>query len=388
MHSLQFTAGKHQLICHHGHLPPLSPHPPSSTTPSTSQPPKSDLLTRLLHRYPLLHRLELLYSTPTPSSPLLPSLFSSPPPPAYHVVGGLAPLLSSSFLLPLLPSLSLFSLSPSPLSSSVRLHSSHLSLSLDADTAQQIGLPSSPSTPSSHSPLRLLSLPLSPSTYSPTHRLYDRLHTRLLPLPPLHLLVHCPGLEPPWPPGTRARPAPYREERWQADGVGVVDLPAVLDVVSRAPPPVVKGAGKKGREGKGGGDEGGVWAVELMDWVGLTAHRLQELLPSPTSAPTPSPLIDCPLCPSLPLLPAAASLHSLRATGVMTAVEAVDALRVGRGWLGQGGSTWVALCGWGWGVGGEGADEEGNAEADYALFLCSDGRFLAFEARNACLVPS
>ena len=442
MHSLQCATAQQQqqqqLVCHLGHLPVLQPLPlpvnldpppppppfsdATSASPCPAPPPpphhhKPDLLTRLLHRRPLLHRLELIApslsstssSASLPSSLFPSSLFpSSPPPPAYHLLASLPPLLTAAFLQPLLPSLSLVSLSPSPVASSVQLHSSHLHLHLNAEAAQTLGLPSVPSSSfsssssSSSSPAstsyRRLSVALSPPAWQSGRPLYERVHSRLSLVPPLQLLLaHCQqqqgeqeAVTTVWPEGVRCvRRVECEEDTWRAEGVAAVDVSLVLDRAFREAADRRGGSsggvrGKRRKEGTG--DEGSEVEAELFDWLGLVAYRLTDLLPSAQSSAEPWSLVDSALCAHLPLLSdEAMAVESVRATGLLAAAQAVEALQGARRLLtAEGGRRpWAALMGWAWDVGMDGGDGESGGQADWAVVVCDDGRYVAYEALHS-----
>ena len=291
MHSLHFPASRHQLIVHTGHLP-APPHPfPPPSTPPTRPPdlPKSHFLNRLLQRYhPHLHRIELLLphlssppacppptlfpSSPPSSPPLLPRRGLPVRPALLHLPAPPPPLVHRLLPLHLPPSLA----------SSLLLTNSTLTLHLLPDTAQQLGLPTHPPTPPS--PHHTSHTPIHPPRWHKGDKAYDSVHARLAPLPSLHLLVRCDG-EVAWPEGVRLiRAIDCVQEQWQADGVGLVDLPALMK-------------------------EGGEVVEELFDWVGVVAARLTDLLPHtpipphpllphrppPLSLPPPPPLTRLPL---------------------------------------------------------------------------------------------
>ena len=389
MRSFKFTADKHKLITHRGVTR-------SSDVPPTSSPAKADVLTRLVDKHSILHQLELVF----PSSP------SSPPPPLlfpsghryYHVTTSLSAFLSSSFLLPHLPSLIAFTLSTPAPCNAFSLSSSTITLTLDTDTFQQLGLPSStPSHSSSPSRVHTVKLPIKPDKWRAGQKTYDRVQWCVSRLQPVHLLVAWQGDgDMAWADGMAVlRDATCAAEEWTADGAAVVDVARVLSVGCD------REAARKAMSREDRATEvadNDALLLDLFDWLGLVTNRLTHLLPpppgdaaspflpsaEPTSPSAPS-LMDIPLCAALPFLPQPSTLRSLRCTGVLSSSHAHAALERARSLLSEH-VPWVALLGLSFPfvfpseLPAHGGDAEGNAEDDYCVVLCNDGRFLLYQA--------
>ena len=418
MQSLKFSADKHKIVAHSGRYYAAASTAPSSTT---SAPPASSsasshrldrIIAKLIDRHALVHQLELIIPATAAASPSPRLLHSRPF--FSHVRASLPSFLSSAFLLPLLASGSLIAVSLStPLhhSNSVTLADSTLTLTLDTDSYQQLGLTAASPPSSSVSSFRTVSIPISASQWHAGNKQYDRVMHCLSRTQPLHLLVQktaaggeCEEVD--WEKAGRdvtlvRRIEATEEEVWRSEGeaVGIVDVHAVC----RAAVDEGERSRRKGeRRVKGG--EAEMMVTELADWLGIVANRLTHLLPSaspaafpPSSASSSAPacIVDRPLCCNLPLLPAAAAsspfpLLSLRTTGLFSPSHVHQALSTALSLLASSAPpSWLGLLVTGWTDSALGfhsshaCDGDGNGENDYALLLCDDGQYLLLQMVNA-----
>ena len=412
MNSIDFKAERHKLIAHRAvHKLPAAEQP-------RAKPHKPDLLDRLIDRHPLLHHIELLLPCNT-APPLLPLL---PQPSSYHISARLTSFLSSSFLLSLLSSgtLAAFTLctpidrcnSFTLLSSSAANHSSTpaasataatLTLTLDDDTYQQVGLTgqSLVAQPGFH----IVTVPIQPSSWLPTSRFYQRVHTCLAAMAEVDLLVQHvsddghDGLEAQLGSAEGIRlikRVDNTEQRWHTEQqLAVPDVSAVWQAACEHSDE----SAMLRQQRKDAQQQVDQLDVELVDWLGLAANRFIHLLPTHTidtlhlastsSAPS---LVDNAFCTSLPLLPAATadSLASVRYTGLLSHGHMWRSLLShGRSLLSSESASvpWVCLTASNMVDAGnvEGVDGSGNAENDWCVLLLRDGRYLLYQLANACV---
>ena len=412
MKSIDFKADRHKLNAHRAvHKPPPAEQPPTKHR-------KPDLLDRLIDQHPLLHHIELLIPSTTLSTPLLPLQQSF----SYHVSARLTSFLSSSFLLPLLASGSLaaFSLATPidrcntftllssaastnvPPTSATAATTATLTLTVDDDTYQQLGLAGQPlpALPGFH----VITVPIQPFTWHPSSRHYQRVHTCLAAMAEVELLVQHTshsgqdegaGLFTATEGIRLIKRVDNAEQRWQTDErVALPDVSAVW----------LAGCDDSDRHGmlrqqrKDAEQQVDQLDVELVDWIGLATHRLVDLLPThathphlSTSPPSLS-LVDHAFCTSLPLLPATAStsLAAVRYTGVLSHGHVWRTLlSYGRSLLSSEAAAvpWVCLMASSMVDAGNvvGVDGSGNAENDWCVLLLRDGRYLLYHVANACL---
>ena len=412
MKSVDFKADRHKLIAHRAiHKPPPAERPPAQHKP--------DLLDRLVNQHPLLHHIELLLPSNTPPLPTHLSL-----PFSYHIVARVTSFLSSSFLLPLLSSgtLAAFTLStPIDRCNSLTLVSSAsgkgssnsadaatsslLTLTLDDDTYQQLGLTGQPL--SAQPGFHVVSVPIQPSSWQPSSRIYQRVHTCLEAMAEVELLVQhishsgqdgggalFTAAE-----GVRLiKRVDNAVQRWQTDErVAIPDVSAVW----------LAGCEESDKNSmlrqqrKDAQQQVDQLDVELVDWIGLATNRLTDILPTHTmddtyysssSSPSSTALVDNAFCTSVPLLPATAisSLSSLRYTGLLSHGHLWQTL-LSYGWslLSSDATSlpWVCLTASSMTDAGNaiGVDYNGNGENDWCVMLLPRGRYLLYQLANACM---
>ena len=414
MKSFDFKADRHKLIAHRGSL---SPPPPAGPPPAKpGRPSRTDLLDRLIEQHPLLHHIELLIPSSTPPPLSLPS-----PPCSYHISARLTSFLSSSFLLPLLASGSLaaFSLSTPvdrcnsftllsttsanhPSSTATAAAAATVTLTLDEDTYQQLGLAGQalPAQPGFH----VVSVPIQPSSWQPSSRLYQRVHICLAALAEVELLVQHISHD----------GQVTSEAQLTAEGVRVIKRVDSMEQRWQSEQPLaLPDVGAVWLAGCDGSDKGGMLRqqrkdaqqlidqldVELVDWIGLATNRIVDLLPthtpdshsSTTFSPPSTSLVDNAFCTSLPLLhPTTATLlTSVRYTGLLSHGHLWRSL-LSHGWTLL--PSQVASAPWVCIVAGSvvdagnvvGVDGSGNGEDNFCVVVLPDGRYLLYQLANVC----
>ena len=407
MNSFDFKADRHKIIAHRG---VCQPRPAAQPPPQPGKSHRPDLLDRLIDQHPLLHHIELL--VPSDESASLSPLLT--PPPVYHLSARLTAFLSASFLLPLLSSGSLAAFTlctpidrcntftlfsfPTPSSSpSTTATAATFTLTLDDDTYQQLGLTGQPL--SAQPGFHVVTVPIQSSTWQPSSRLYQRVHTCLAAMPEVELLVqHCrhsgqDGGEAHFTAAEGVRlvkRVKVAEQRWQANVLAIPDVSAVWLAGCKDS----DRATMLRQQRKDAQQQVDQLDVELLDWIGLATHHLVDLLPpqnpdtalSLSSSPS---LIDHPFCTSLPLLAAAAppSLASLRYTGLLAHGHVWRSL-LSHGWSLLARDTslpWVCLSASSVVDAGNvvGVDCSGNGENDWSVMLLRGGRYLLYQLANA-----
>jgi hypothetical protein len=420
MHSFKFIADKHKIVAHRGSCisAAASTASPSSSTASavgasSALTTKLDkVITKLIDRHVLVHQIELIIPTAASSAPPPPPRLLRSRPFFSHVHASLTSFLSSAFLLSVLASGSLTAVSLStPLHhcNSFTLANSTITLTLDTDSYQQLGLTASSPHSSSVSSFRTVSIPISTAQWYAGNKQYDRVMQCLSRTQPLHLLVQklsaggdCEEVD--WDKGGRditlvRRIEATEEEVWRSEGetVSIADVRAVC---SAADSDGQRSRRKGERRVKGSETE--TMVVELADWFGIVANRLTHLLPSASPSASPSSpsassssacVVERPLCCSLPFLPASASspsaLLSLRTTGLFSPSHVRQAVSTALGVLSASAAPpWLCLLVTGWTDSALGfhdshaCDGDGNGENDYGLLLCDDGQYLLLQMVN------